>query len=943
MAALRPAAACRPCSYAPPSLCRLSTSCARALPGGRLPWQNTPRPQQLQQQRRLAVWRRSATAPTLATGGEGEEAGNVSASTSAATPAEASSSGASQPASRGSAPQAQPTSESPQAAASAASGVQAEASSSGDQPGPAWLKGEPSWLTAMRIGGDATASVATGGLSAAAGGDGSGPQLTVMGALAAFFRVLGDTLRVLLRLLVVEPLSWLLNRSGLLAIRAADVVQHLERTNRVAPLDADAVAAALRVLNKQHPTAAAEFVERNCLAGGGGQAAGSTFAVNAAVAREYITALVKTGRLSQYGDSAAAAAPSEGQSHRSLPQLLAELQVVAGGSSLTPEPGASLARPLHVIVRGQEKAASPLSWISSFFWSCVGVLSILYIMTAGAATFRRLQGSSGPVGMPGNPASVATASGSGGMFAAKEYNKEDMPEKSVKKFTDVKGCDEAIAELAEIVEYLKHPEKFTRLGGKLPKGVLLTGLPGTGKTLLARAVAGEAGVPFFYKAGSEFDEMFVGVGSRRVRSLFAAAKKKAPCIIFIDEIDAMGGKRTNWESSGGSRKTLNQLLTDMDGFEENSGVVVVAATNLPELLDPALTRPGRFDRQVAVTLPDVKGRQQIIDLYLKGKPVTADVDTELLARRTPGFSGAELANLVNESALLAARYDRDAISLNLLDEARDKILMGTPRIITQSDEARKLTAYHEGGHALVALYTPGAKPIHKATIVPRGHALGMVSQVPEKDEYSTTRQQMMAHIDVCMGGKAAEAMIFGEDQVTSGATSDLRQATRMARHMVMECGMNERIGPVSVGEEQSPSTRQAVDAEVETMLKGAYQRVVGLLREKEGELHALAQALLETETLTLADIQSLVLAHNSPELPGGPAGGGGGSGGGSEGRRTTAPAPTAAAASRGVGDAAAPAPAPAAAAAAAAAASAPAASPNSVRAAARAAAARLGK
>ncbi|KAL4421108.1 hypothetical protein ABPG77_009635 [Micractinium sp. CCAP 211/92] len=444
------------------------------------------------------------------------------------------------------------------------------------------------------------------------------------------------------------------------------------------------------------------------------------------------------------------------------------------------------------------------------------------------------------------------------------------PEKSVKKFADDKGCDEAIAELQEIVEYLKKPEKFTKLAASCPGR--------TGKTLLARAVAGEAGVPFFYKAGSEFDEMFVGVGSRRVRSLFAAAKKKAPCIIFIDEIDAMGGKRTNWESSGGSRKTLNQLLTDMDGFEENSGVVVMAATNLPELLDSALTRPGRFDRQasVAVTLPDVKGRQQILDLYLTGKPVAADVDTDILARRTPGFSGAELANLVNEAALLAARHDRDSITTQLLDEARDKILMGTPRVLTQSEEARRLTAYHEGGHALVALYTPGAKPIHKATIVPRGHALGMVSQLPDKDEYSITRQQLLADIDVCMGGKAAEELIFGEDHVTTGATSDLQQATRKARHMVVDCGMSERIGPVAVGQEQSPATRQVVDSEIQTILKGSYTRVVSLLKEKEAELHALAQALLREETLTQADIKRLLAgSSSSPELPGSGPGGSG--------------------------------------------------------------------
>ncbi|KAL4425466.1 hypothetical protein ABPG75_009482 [Micractinium tetrahymenae] len=790
-------------------------------------------------------------------------------------------------------PEQQPAGQQPVAQQQAGSAANAASGAASSSPGPAAAA--------------AAASAAAGEAAALDGAPGAAA------ALATFFRVLGDTLRVLLRLLLVEPLGWVLNRCGLLAIRAGEVVAMLERTNRVAPLEPDRLAASLRVLNAHHPRATVEFVEKHCLSGGAGEAAGGKFAVNAAVVREYLTALVKTGRLSEFGD-AADAAPEQGQSHRSLAQLLAELQAVAGGGAPAAAPGATLARPLHVIVQAQEKGSGFWGAVSSFLWTCVGMFAFFYVMSAGQATFRRFQGGSAGAGaaggLPGGAAGVAASSREGGgMFAAKEYSKENLPEKSVKKFADVKGCDEAIGELQEIVEYLKRPEKFTKLGGKLPKGVLLTGPPGTGKTLLARAVAGEAGVPFFYKAGSEFDEMFVGVGSRRVRSLFAAAKKKAPCIIFIDEIDAMGGKRTNWESSGGSRKTLNQLLTDMDGFEENSGVVVMAATNLPELLDSALTRPGRFDRQVAVTLPDVKGRQHILDLYLTGKPVAADVDTDILARRTPGFSGAELANLVNEAALLAARHDSDCITTQLLDEARDKILMGTPRVLTQSEEARRLTAYHESGHALVALYTPGAKPIHKATIVPRGHALGMVSQVPEKDEYSITRQQLLADIDVCMGGKAAEELIFGEDHVTTGATSDLQQATRKARHMVVDCGMSERIGPVAVGQEQSPATRQLVDTEIQAILKGSYSRVVSLLKEKQAELHMLAQALLREETLTQADIKRLLAGgSSSPELPGSGPGGSG---------LLPVPAPAAAAVAM-AGEAGVPAPAPAAAAAAAA-------------------------
>lgn len=608
------------------------------------------------------------------------------------------------------------------------------------------------------------------------------------------------------------------------------------------------------------------------------------FAVNVEVIKEYINALVKSGRIKDYVAADAAVQSSTngtasgtitpGQTHRSLPKLLAELQAAASGTPVPTSPGQTTTWPLHVVLQNGggslgmgRQPTGVIATLQSVFWFFATCFLLGFTYAVGAAYVRRING--GAAG--GSSLGINPGMGSGGgiaaagpanMFGTKEYSKDTLPEKSVKKFADVKGVDEAIMELSEIVAYLKNPEKFTKLGGKLPKGVLLTGPPGTGKTLLARAVAGEAGVPFFYKAGSEFDEMFVGVGSRRVRNMFAAAKKKAPCIVFIDEIDAVGGKRTSWEGSGGSRKTLNQLLTDMDGFEENSGVVVMAATNLPELLDSALTRPGRFDRQVAVALPDVRGRQQIVELYLKGKPVAPDVDAQLIARRTPGFSGAQLANLVNEAALLAARHDKDQITASLLDEARDKVLMGSPRSLVQSEEARKLTAYHEGGHALVALLTPGAQPIHKATIVPRGHALGMVSQVPDKDEYSTTRQQMLAHIDVCMGGRAAEELIFGADHITSGATSDFKQATRMARHMVEDCGMSDRIGPVALAmgdpAAQGEETRRAVDEEVSALLKSAYQRVSTMLQDKEAELHKLAAALLEKETMTQKEIKQLL-------------------------------------------------------------------------------------
>lgn len=662
-----------------------------------------------------------------------------------------------------------------------------------------------------------------------------------------------------------------------------------------------------------------DFVEKRILSPPSDPTTQKPFAANAAVVREYIAALVKAGRLDTYGDEgeaiAAGGALTASQSHRSLPKLLDQLKQLAGqddvsfakiisqesSSSSVSVSGVGMAatRPLHVYVSGSGSAVlggggttgaakPPALWtaLQSFFWFWIGLSLLSIVWGLGTSLVKRpMPGGTtssssssffgGGNGLGGVPSSSSATSGPmanqpmmppGGIFAPKEYNKENMPENSVKTFKDVKGCKEAVQELEEIVEYLKNPDKFTKLGGKLPKGVLLTGPPGTGKTLLAKAVAGEAGVPFFFKAGSEFDEMFVGVGSRRVRSLFAAAKKKAPCIVFIDEVDAVGGKRTSWEASGGSRKTLNQLLTEMDGFEENSGVVVMAATNLPETLDSALTRPGRFDRQVAVPLPDVKGREDILGLYLTGKPVSKDVSVHNIARRTPGFSGAQLFNLINEGALLAARHGMDTIDAAVLDEARDKILMGSPRALIQTEKERKLTAYHEGGHALVALHTPGARPIHKATIIPRGHALGMVSQLPDGDEYSVTRQQMMATIDVCMGGKAAEELIFGEDYVTSGATSDLRQATRTARHMVQDCGMSSEIGPVAIGLHTSDDgrpiegteVRESVDREVSKLLKGAYGRVKMLLKEKKHELHKIAGALLEKETLTLAEIRELL-------------------------------------------------------------------------------------
>ena len=437
------------------------------------------------------------------------------------------------------------------------------------------------------------------------------------------------------------------------------------------------------------------------------------------------------------------------------------------------------------------------------------------------------------------------------------------------KFSDVKGVDEAKGELEEIVEYLRDPDKFTTLGGKLPKGVLLVGPPGTGKTMLARAIAGEAGVPFFYTSGSEFEEMFVGVGARRVRDLFAAAKKTSPCIIFIDEIDAIGGSR-NPKDQQYMKMTLNQLLVELDGFKSSEGVIVIAATNFPESLDKALVRPGRFDRHVVVPNPDVKGRSQILESHFKGIKKAADVDLTTIARGTPGFSGADLANLINIAALRAASEGAKAVDMQALEYAKDRILMGAERkSAVISEKNRKLTAYHEGGHALVALYTDGAHPVHKATVVPRGMALGMVMQLPESDdETSVTRKQLLAKLDVAMGGRAAEELIFGAADVTTGASSDLEQATRLARAMVTKYGMSDLVGQVAIGYEDlatgkiSSETRALVESEVKKLLTAAHQRAVGILKAHEKELHTLAKELIEKETLSGRQIVELVGIHS---------------------------------------------------------------------------------
>ncbi|HXA37790.1 MAG TPA: ATP-dependent zinc metalloprotease FtsH [Phenylobacterium sp.] len=435
-------------------------------------------------------------------------------------------------------------------------------------------------------------------------------------------------------------------------------------------------------------------------------------------------------------------------------------------------------------------------------------------------------------------------------------------------FEDVAGVEEAKEEVVEIVDFLKDPQKFQRLGGKIPKGALLIGPPGTGKTLLARAIAGEAGVPFFTISGSDFVEMFVGVGASRVRDMFEQAKKNAPCIIFIDEIDAVGRHRGAGLGGGNDEReqTLNQLLVEMDGFEANEGIILIAATNRPDVLDPALLRPGRFDRQVVVPNPDVNGRERILRVHMKNVPLAADVETKVIARGTPGFSGADLSNLVNEAALMAARKNRRMVTMRDFEEAKDKVMMGAERrSMVMTEDEKKNTAYHEGGHALVALTVPSADPVHKATIIPRGRALGMVMQLPEGDRYSMNYEQMTSRLAIMMGGRVAEELIFGKDKVTSGASSDIQAATSLARNMVTRWGYSDKLGLVSYGDNQeevflghsvsrtqnvSEETANIIDAEVKRLVQNGYAEAKRILTEKLEDLHTLAKALLEYETLS---------------------------------------------------------------------------------------------
>eukprot|EP00939_MAST-03C_sp_MAST-3C-sp1_P003419 g3419.t1 len=592
-------------------------------------------------------------------------------------------------------------------------------------------------------------------------------------------------------------------------------LQRLERQANSSPQAAGVQAQYLKALNNVKPSEVVRRVESGI------------FASSTETAAEYVAALSKVrgtmhglrgGAANDGGSRAAAAAAAVGESN--------------GGWGLSDE------RPIHVMM-------SPPTLRQQIWRTVRSVLGLFLLFSFVGVALEDRGGSGGGIGR---------AMGMG-------LGKEPTPVMSTDKtFDDVKGAAEAKNDLKEVISFLKEPERFTKLGGKLPKGVLLTGPPGTGKTLLARAVAGEAGVPFFYASGSEFEEMFVGVGARRVRDLFTAAKKNSPCIVFIDEIDAIGGKRAAKDQSA-LKMTLNQLLVELDGFEQNDGVIVVAATNFPDSLDPALVRPGRFDRNVVVPLPSMKDREEILAHYLSKVPVDDDVKVNTLARGTPGASGAELSNLVNAAAVQASLSGSDRVSHDDLEWAKDKILMGAERrsLVMRPQEIWN-TACHESGHALVALLTPGADPIHKATIIPRGRALGMVFQLPETDVVSLTRKQLLAKLDVCMGGRVAEELMFGSSEVTTGATSDMQSATTLARRMVMMYGFSTKNGLLYEEDVRKlgPETRELIDREVRRILDEAYERTMNLMSSNKKKLVSLATALKEYETLTGDELEDIV-------------------------------------------------------------------------------------
>ena len=503
----------------------------------------------------------------------------------------------------------------------------------------------------------------------------------------------------------------------------------------------------------------------------------------------------------------------------------------------------------------------------------INILPLLLIVGISILIFRSMQGG-----------------GRGGAMSFGKSRAKMLTENTKRvTFDDVAGVESAKEDLKEVVEFLEDPSRFTRLGAKIPTGALLIGPPGTGKTLLARAVAGEAGVPFFTISGSDFVEMFVGVGASRVRDMFADARKNAPCIIFIDEIDAVGRHRGVGTSGGHEEReqTLNQLLVEMDGFEGDEGVIIIAATNRPDVLDKALLRPGRFDRQIEVPYPDIQGREKILEVHMKGKPIAAELDVKYIARGTPGFSGADLMNLVNEAALLSARRNKLKITMREFEDARDKVMMGAERrSLAMSDEEKAMTAYHEAGHAIVGLNMKGSLPIHKATIIPRGRALGMVQYMPERDQISQSREEMIARMAMAMGGRAAEELHFGYDKVTSGASSDIEQVTRIATAMVTEWGLSDAVGPIAYkntdqqsfhpgigrGSAISPETATLIESEIKRFITEAHDTAHKILKKKKKDWIALAEALLEYETLSGDEITVLLSDGIKPKRPDGARG-----------------------------------------------------------------------
>ena len=504
----------------------------------------------------------------------------------------------------------------------------------------------------------------------------------------------------------------------------------------------------------------------------------------------------------------------------------------------------------------------------------INMLPLLLIVGLAVLMFRSMQGG-----------------GRGGAMSFGKSRAKMLTENTKRvTFDDVAGVQSAKEDLKEVVEFLPDPSRFARLGARIPTGALLIGPPGTGKTLLARAVAGEAGVPFFTISGSDFVEMFVGVGASRVRDMFSDARKNAPCIIFIDEIDAVGRHRGVGTSGGHEEReqTLNQLLVEMDGFEGDEGIIIIAATNRPDVLDKALLRPGRFDRQIEVPYPDIQGREKILEVHMKGKPIVADLDVKYIARGTPGFSGADLMNLVNEAALLSARRNKLKITMREFEDARDKVMMGAERrTLAMTDEEKEMTAYHEAGHAIVGLNMPGSLPIHKATIIPRGRALGMVQYMPERDQISQSRQEMIARMAMAMGGRAAEELHFGYDKVSSGASSDIEQVTRIATAMVTEWGLSDAVGPIAYkntdqqsfhpgigrGSSISPETASLIESEIKRIITEAHETATKILKKKKKNWVTLAEALLEYETLSGDEITVLLSDGIKPKRPDETAGG----------------------------------------------------------------------